>query len=98
VDDLWDQFEGHYTVYSCVERVLLYETLRTGKTPETVRMSLDFYRYLRAEMDALPQAGYLGSPVGFTDVVVNTAAGLVHIVPDRSVPRDSVFEIDYYDD
>jgi hypothetical protein len=99
VDPLEDEFEGHYTVHSCLEKVLAIEARRTGKTPEAVRMSQDFYRYLMVdEMPRLPQAGYGYPPIGFTEVYMALSVGQVRILPDRNVSRNDVFEIDYYDD
>ncbi len=91
-----DEFEGHYTVMSCVEKVLNDEVKRTSKCPKEVRMNRRFYHYLVQEMELLPQAGYLGSFTGFQDLSIRINAGTVKIVPDRGVSMGEVFVVEHY--
>ena len=87
-----DEFEGHYTVLSCVEKVLNDET----KCPKEIRMNRMFYHYMVQEMEALPRVGYLGLPMGFQDLYIMLNVGRVKIVPDRGVSRGEVFVVEHY--
>lgn len=91
-----DEFEGHYTVISCVEKVLNDEVKRTAKHPKEIRMNRMFYHYMVQEMELLPRAGYLGLPMGFHDFYIALAAGNVKIVPDRDISKGEVFVVEYY--
>jgi hypothetical protein len=93
VDDLWDQFEGHYTALSCLDAVLMAHFSKTNTCPYRVDASPWFLRELMHE--AYDRSIYLSAdPLMFPrpPLTYASSVGTVEVYCDTNVPRERVFE------
>ena len=89
-----DEFEGHYTIQSCLEAVLVRHYEETNNCPYAVDMNLAFYHNLVMDLFEHYKFRFMQPISDFRRPFMYTSVvGSVEIRSDVRVSKERVFEL-----
>ena len=88
----WNEFEGHYTIQSCIEAALAEHFETTNKCPKAIELSPYWYRELLLDIYSQHRIMYLEPEDLKRPSIYNTMYGPVELRINYEIPKERIFE------